>query len=298
MSNSIEQHNVTAEGYKALVDAVTTQLTKAGFKIETKIALGTGNYTGCWEETTFRVIFGESDNKIHKALKARLAAAKAKAAELVAKHNIVRGEMHYIDDVLDMLDDPYAAFDHTANVVAMIRGTNSNNVPGKVDTIGYSLFNVYPAYDRNKNWDGVTTRVQRSNAASTASINRWTGRPINPESTAKRLVKIIADNMDIFISSNLLWIERADDDLIAKTRRENAASKAFYDKNEGNRQIIASALPCAILSKVEQSYSSNSIKLEFHIKLEDLKQHLPADSKYPSSSEILEAVVAYIRSKQ
>jgi hypothetical protein len=46
MSNTIEQHNVNAESCKALVSAVTTQLTKAGYKVVAEVAEHKGGYAG------------------------------------------------------------------------------------------------------------------------------------------------------------------------------------------------------------------------------------------------------------
>ena len=298
MSNSIEQHNINAESYKALVANMTSKLYKAGYHVETKVKAATGDYRGCYEETTIRVIFGKSNSEAYNAYKSRIAAAKITAKALAEKHSIKRGEIHALDAVLDLADDPYAAFDSAENVVATIRGTSQSNVAGHVDTVAYTIYNIYAATDKKANWDGSGVRnVQRNNIASGSSINRWSGRPINPESTAKRLVKIIADNLSMIVS-DLYWVERANDAIIADERRQHAKYAEEADQAKSLRATINSVVPGSVLTKVEQSYGDNAIKVQFNIPLDKLAEFgITADNKYPDQRTILAAVAAYMRAK-
>ena len=299
MSNSIEQHNITAESYKALVANMTSKLHKAGYHVETKVKTGAGDYRGCYEETTIRVIFGKSNSEAYNAYKSRIAAAKAKAKALVEKHGIKAGEINAIDEALALADDPYAAFDGSENVVATIRGTSQSNVAGHVDTVSYNIYSIYTNKDKKTNYNNVDLGcyVQRTCVASSASINRWSGRPINPESTAKRLVKNIADNLSL-LGSDLYWIERADDAAVASKRNENAKYQALADQARSHRATINSVVPGSVLSKVEQHYGENAIKVQFNIPLDKLVEFgIAADNKYPDQSTILAAVAAYMRAK-
>ena len=301
MSNSIEQHNINAESYKALVTNMTSKLHKAGYHVETKVKAATGDYRGCYEETTIRVIFGKSNSEAYNAYKSRIAAAKITAKALVEKHSIKAGEIRAIDAVLDLADDPYAAFDGSENIVATIRGTSQSNVAGHVDTVAYTIYNLYAATDSKASYDsnGVTgvRNAQRTSIASGSSINRWSGRPINPESTAKRLVKIIADNLSMIVS-DLYWVERANDATIADERRQRAKYAAEADHAQSLRATINSVVPGSVLTKVEQAYGENAIKVQFNIPLDKLVEFgIAADNKYPDRNTILEAVAAYMRAK-
>ena len=299
MSNSIEQHNINAESYKALVANMTSKLYKAGYHVETKVKAATGDYRGCYEETTIRVIFGKSNSEAYNAYKSRIAAAKITAKALVEKHSIKAGEIRALDAVLDLADDPYAAFDGSENIVATIRGTSQSNVAGHVDTVAYTIYNLYPNKDKKTNYNAVDVGcyVQRTNIASSASINRYSGRPINPESTAKRLVKIIADNLSMIVS-DLYWVERANDATIADERRQRAKYAAEADHAQSLRATINSVVPGSVLTKVEQAYGENAIKVQFNIPLDKLVEFgITADNKYPDRATILEAVAAYMRAK-
>lgn len=299
MSNSIEQHNITAESYKALVANMTSKLQKAGYHVETKIKTSAGDYRGCYEETTIRVIFGKSNSEVYNAYKSRIASAKAKAKALVEKHGIKAGEVHAIDAVLNLADDPYAAFDGSENVVATIRGTSQSNVAGHVDTVAYTIYSIYPNKDKKTSYNAVDLGcyVQRTSIASSASINRWSGRPINPESTAKRLVKNIAINLDM-IGSDLYWVERATDLTIETERKERAKYQALADEAKNHRTIINSVIPGSVLTKVEQAYGENAIKVHFNIPLDKLVEFgITADNKYPDQTTILAAIAAYMRAK-
>jgi hypothetical protein len=298
MSTTIEQHNVSAEGYKAIVNAATTELTKAGYKIVTEVTEHKGGYTGSHQKTTIRVIFGESSNKAIDAYKAKIAAAKANIAELTAKHNITKGEFSFIDNVAALPENPFIAYDRTGNLVMSIRGgsTHSNSV---IDSISYDTYNVFPNTDTKRSWDGSVVEHQRTSGASSGSIRNYNGRPINPESTAKRLVKNIAECFNFHFMNDVSYAASLTSEKLAEERAKVAKYAAEHASVKANASFITSLIPNAKVASVERKYrgsgNADDVQIKINISLADVSKYIANGEKYPSNTELLEAVVAMIK---
>jgi len=299
MSNTIEQHNVTAEGYNALVSAVTTELAKAGYKTAIEVTQhNNGGYGGSHEKTTFRVIFGESSNKAIDAYKAKIAAAQANIADLTSKHFITTGEFSWIDSVVALPENPFTAHDKTGNIVMTITGTSTRN-NGAIDCISYSSYNVFPNTDTKRTWDGVVTECQRTSEASTGSIKSYQGRPINPESTAKRLVKLLAENFGHHFSTNVYSAATLTSAELAKHRSDKATANAEHACLKANAAILAALIPNSKVASVERKYRGagvgDDVQIRFNISLADVSKHLVNNEQYPTNAQLMEAVVAMIK---
>lgn len=299
MSNTIEQHNVTAEGYKAIVSAATNELAKAGYKTAIEVTQhANAGYGGSHEKTTIRVIFGESSNKHIDAYKAKIAAAKANIADLTAKHNITTGEFHWIDSVVEMTENPFSAYDKAGNIVMTITGscTRSNGI---IDSISYSINNVFPNTDTKRSWDGKTTDCQRTSEHSSGSIRSYNGRPINPESTAKRLVKNIAACFDHHFSCNVYSAATLTSAELAQKRSEVDRSNAEHACIKANSAFIAGLIPNSKVASVERKYrgsgQTDDVQIRINISLADVSKHLVNNEQYPTNAQLMEAVVAMIK---
>lgn len=302
MSNTIEQHNVTAEGYKAIVSAATNELAKAGYKtaIEVTQHANTG-YGGSHEMTTIRVIFGESSNKAIDAYKANIAAAKANVADLAAKHNIAIGEFTWIDSVVAMIDNPFTTYDNAGNIVMTITGACARG-NGIIDSISYKIYNVLPNTDTKRSWDGLITEGQRTSEHSSGSIRSYNGRPISPESTAKRLVKNIADCFAHHLTCNVWSAATLTSAGLAEKRSEVVAMDAEHACIKANSAFIAGLVPNAKTASVERKYRGSSqaddVQIRINISLADVCKHLADNVQYPSNDQLMTAVVAMIKASK
>jgi hypothetical protein len=300
MSNTIEQHNVSAEGYKALVNAVTTELTKAGYKLAIEVTQHTGGYSGSHEKTAIRVIFGESSNKAIDAYKAKIASAKANIADLTAKHNVTKGEFSFIDNVAALPENPFTAHDEAGNLVMTIRGgcTHSNGV---IDTISYDTYNVFPNTDTKRSWDGSTIQHQRTSGASSASVCRWKGRAINPESVAKRLVKLLAENFNFHIMNDVSYAASLTSEKLAEERATVAKCAAEHANVKANAAFIAGLVPNSKVASVERKYRGSGnvddVQIKINISLADVSKYIANGEQYPNNTQLLEAVVAMIKAE-
>jgi hypothetical protein len=294
MSNTIEQHNVNAESCKALVSAVTTQLTKAGYKVVAEVAEHKGGYAGFNEKTTIRVIFGESSNKAIDGYKAKIAEAKAN----LAKFNIPAGEFSWVDEVVGALENPYTAYDHTGNVVMTIIG-GSLYSNGTIDQISYDMFNIMPNTDTKRAWDGSSVTHQRTSKASSGSIRAYCGRPINPESTAKRLVKNIAECLSVHVSCHFYTAIKMNAAELARLRSEKAAANAEHENVKANAAFLTTLIPNSRVAHVERKYrgagNGDDVQIKFNVSIADVSKYLANNEQYPSNAQLLEAVVAMIK---
>ena len=280
MSN-IHYANVGPTSAQQIINAATEALAKAGFKAVVETKHVAGPYSD-HHHTEIRVLFGQSDNKNLNALIGKVAAARANVDKLKAECNLAEGEFAWMD--LPENDNPLARFDGTGNVVMTISTRNSVK-DRPIDSVSYSIWNV--------SYRASSKGVQNTSVQSHGEVTRHRSREINPESTAKRLVKITKDQIDSlgydFITATQQTANCVRTDREARVTQNNAQQvyKAKLDS-------LSAGLPFIISTGVTKAYSSiTKARITIDLDYTKLMEFVGKDKNaYLSDGEILDAIIA------
>ena len=289
MSTTINYANANEAAYRAFVATTLAAFAKAGYKTATETSTDTNVWGGSREKTTIRVIFAESHNPTIIAYRNEITAAKAHITKVTAECNLEKGEFRFMD-VANWAPMPFEAFDAAGNVVMEITGAKTYGAKDKIDSINYTIFELSRKADENGK--------QRFQIASQGKVSPAGGRDISPESTAKRAVKSIGESLAMSLASDVRYAFKYDAARIAEDRATKAATKAAFDATKDKLNYIAGLIPGTKQAAVDQQYGTDVVRVKLEFSFEEVRQHLVDKlDKYPTKENLIEAVVALIKSK-
>lgn len=282
MSN-ITYSNVSAESATQITNAALAALAKAGYKAVTETKTGDTGY-GSYERTEIRVIFAESASKSIEALTSKVAEARANVAKLQKLCGLERGEFRWMD--LPETDNPFARFDHVGNVVMTITA-DKNLKGGPVSHVSYMIWDVSPNDAKGKQFTNVVSKGE-------VGSYRRGSRDINPDSTAKRLVKIINDKVNACVY-DYVKASTMTDTSVEMERDARDAQKAALKAYNAKLQSLAGDLPAVKAIGCTQGYGSQktvrvTIELDW-AKIADLAGLTGKGDAYMSDGEVLDALI-------